>query len=199
MSKPVKVLTIASWALLVVVMLALVGSGMLGRAELSKPVIGKVPAFSLVDQDGKPFTAGGLKGQVWAADFIFTRCQGPCPMMTSKMSQVQKVLADTPVRLASFTVDPEYDTAEILSAYAARTGAQTGHWSFVRGEYKAIQALARGMFIGVQPATADQPIMHATYFLLVDGEGNLYGPYNGEDDLGWRELSADARKLTGKR
>src|ERR1041384_1735526 len=47
--------------------------------------IGPLPDFSLVDQNNHPVTLADLKGQVWVADFFFTKCTGACPMMTAHM------------------------------------------------------------------------------------------------------------------
>ena len=58
------------------------------------PVIGEIPAFNLVDQDSSRFTLENVKGNVWLADFIFTTCSGPCPIMTERMSMVQHDLLD---------------------------------------------------------------------------------------------------------
>jgi cytochrome oxidase Cu insertion factor (SCO1/SenC/PrrC family) len=39
------------------------------------------PSFSFPDQTGKVLASTDLKGKVWVADFIFTRCAGQCPML----------------------------------------------------------------------------------------------------------------------
>ena len=59
------------------------------REEAPKlPKISRISDFKLTDQDGKPFGFENLKGKVWAVNFIFTRCQGPCPLMTEKMAEL---------------------------------------------------------------------------------------------------------------
>jgi hypothetical protein len=78
----------------------------------------QVPAFQLTDQTGKSITLEDLKGKIWAANFIFTRCKGPCPITVLRMqdlnTKLKKVRGN--VELVTFTVDPEYDTPEILKA-----------------------------------------------------------------------------------
>jgi protein SCO1/2 len=70
------------------------------------------PQFTFTAQDGKSVSTGDFKGKIWVANFIFTRCAGPCPMMTSRMAEVNQALGTkaTDVELVSITVDPEYDT-----------------------------------------------------------------------------------------
>ena len=80
------------------------------------PIIGQLPEFNLVDQKGQPFSLQDVKGSVWLADFIFTTCLGPCPIMTERMRMVQRDLQDMEnLKFVSFTVNPDYDTPDVLS------------------------------------------------------------------------------------
>ena len=60
------------------------------KKEPVLPVIGEIPSFHLVDQNDDKFTLQNMEGKVWLADFIFTTCAGPCPIMTERMKIVQK-------------------------------------------------------------------------------------------------------------
>jgi len=79
---------------------------------------GTVPAFQLTNQNGQPFGSPQLVGKIWIADFIYTTCPGPCPMISSRMSELQKPLEKTDVHLVSFSVDPGKDTPAVLRSYA---------------------------------------------------------------------------------
>src|SRR5690348_10031558 len=54
------------------------------RAKLPPPlpVLGTLPEFRFTNQYGQPFGSQELKGQVWIANFIFTRCPTVCPRFT---------------------------------------------------------------------------------------------------------------------
>src|SRR5256885_11343639 len=67
---------------------------------------GTVPEFVLMNQDGQNFGSAQLRGKIWIADFIYTTCPGPCPMLSTRMSELQKPLEKTDVHLVSFSVDP---------------------------------------------------------------------------------------------
>ena len=54
----------------------------------SLPVIGAVAGFMLTNQDGKATTLADLTNRVWVADIIFTRCAGPCPVITGRMKSL---------------------------------------------------------------------------------------------------------------
>src|SRR5215217_5286728 len=85
---------------------------------------GTVPTFQLTNQNGQPFGSGQLAGKIWIADFIYTTCPGPCPMISGRMSELQKPLAKSDVHLVSFSVDPVKDTPAVLRDYAAKLQAQ---------------------------------------------------------------------------
>jgi protein SCO1/2 len=83
-----------------------------------------VPPFNLTERSGKTITNKDLMGKIWVADFIFTTCPGPCPLITASMAKLQDAVAHDPqVQLVTFTVDPQNDTPAVLAAYADKFGA----------------------------------------------------------------------------
>jgi cytochrome oxidase Cu insertion factor (SCO1/SenC/PrrC family) len=157
-----------------------------------------VPEFRLIDQNGKPFTRKDLAGKVWIADFVFTQCAGPCPLMTLSMADFQKELAGVPVQFVSISVDPAHDTPEVLKKYAAVMKADEKNWTFATGESEQIFGLAAGMKIAASPADAQNSIIHAEKFILVDEKGWIRGYYFFKDGEKRKELIEEARRLTGK-
>jgi protein SCO1 len=135
------------------------------------PVIRAVPDFTLTDQDGKIVTKDDLRGKIWIADFIFTRCQGPCPLMTARMLEMQRALVKAPeIKLVSVTVDPEHDTPEVLKAYAAANKADPERWKFLTGDKAVIEKLVTEGFMQHLAEENGEPV-HGTMFLVVDGNG----------------------------
>ncbi len=156
------------------------------RRAAMPPVYGRITDFKLIDQDGKNVTLKDLLGSVWVADFVFTRCAGPCPIMSSRMAELQKSLEGVDgVRLVSVSVDPEYDRPELLRHYAKRYGARPGVWIFLTGDRKQIfEMITKDFKLGVSEAgrnPAEQPIIHGTHFVLVDGNGQIRGYYGVAD------------------
>src|SRR5882757_7931740 len=85
------------------------------------PVFGQIPQFELTAQTGMPFDSREIDGHVWVANFVFTTCPGPCPMMSHHMHGIQEATAATAgIKLISFTVDPAHDTPPVLAEYARR-------------------------------------------------------------------------------
>ena len=158
------------------------------------PTLFQAPVFELIDQDGNKFTDAQLKGRPWIACFVFTHCAGPCPMMFSKMSGMQKAAADADVKLVSFTVDPTRDTPEVLKEKAKQLDAQPGRWVFLTGDEKSIDSVARGM-LQARPGPGDAPLMHSTKFLLFDATNHCRGRYDSGDDAEMTKLTKDAAEL----
>jgi protein SCO1/2 len=92
-----------------------------------------------------------LLGHVWIANFIYTRCATECPLMSNQMARFQEALAaERDVRFVSVTVDPEYDTPEVLTRYAQSFAAQPQRWLFLTGDKTATYRLVReGFRLGV--------------------------------------------------
>ncbi|MBA2433308.1 MAG: SCO family protein [Chthoniobacterales bacterium] len=158
---------------------------------------GHVPSFQLTNQEGQPFGSEQLQGKIWIASFIFTTCPGPCPMISSRMSGLQKPLKNTDVHLVSFTVDPETDTPEVLREYAAKLKARPGHWDFLTGQQEYIFELMRNGFklaVGEGDEDSGGPI-HTTRAVLVDRTGAIRGYYDMTAGDVPTKLAADAHHL----
>ncbi len=167
------------------------------RPAAALPDYGALPAFSLIDQQGRSVTREDLAGSVWVADFIFTRCAGQCPRMSAQMASLQAAFSQAPqLRLVSFTVDPVHDTPAVLDAYARRFGAGE-QWRFVTGPREAITALATaGFHLGAgSDETLDALMTHSVRFALVDARGHLRGTYDAADETAIRRLTEEARRL----
>ncbi|MFM8719296.1 MAG: SCO family protein [Chthoniobacterales bacterium] len=142
------------------------------RRDVEKlPVMRAVPDFTLTDQDGNTVTRDDLRGKIWIADFIFTRCKGPCPLMTARMLEMQRALLKTPdVKLVSISVDPEHDTPAVLKAYAEANFAEPGRWKFLTGDKTVIEKVVTEGFMQHLDEENGEPV-HGTMFLVVDGNG----------------------------
>jgi protein SCO1/2 len=184
-NNPTKKVEWAVWGGLAVIIAAVGGAfawSKLHEAAKPMPVIGQVPAFSLTGQNNEPVSMASLRGQVWVADIIFTRCPGPCAKMTREFAKLQAALPTGGARLVTFTSDPDYDTPAKLKDYAAKFGADTNRWWFLTGEKKQIRSLAVNdlKFVVVEKEAKDREVpedlfIHSTWFVIVDKQGRLRG------------------------
>ena len=175
----------------------------LWRAEINRlaarnvPEYGQVPAFHLTNQDGRPFGSPNLANKIWIADFIFTSCPGPCPMISSRMSELQKPLEKSDVHLVSVSVDPDKDTPQVLRTYAEKLHAQPGRWDFLTGSKSAIYDLSqKGFKLAVADGNNETGMpVHSTRMILVDRKGRIRGYYDATAVDAVTKLVADTKHL----
>jgi protein SCO1/2 len=158
---------------------------------------GTVPPFQLVNQNGQPFGSAQLTGKICIADFIFTSCPGPCPLISTRMSELQKPLEKTDVHLVSFTVDPETDTPEVLRGYAEKLHAEPKRWDFLTGPEAAIYKLSHGGFkLAISDGSDAEGIpVHSTRMVLLDRHGQIRGYYDALAPDAMTKLLADTNHL----
>ena len=154
------------------------------RAATELPKLGKVPEFSLTERSGKTVGLKDLLGHVWVADFIFTSCSGPCPLLSRHMARLQKNDQLNGLRLVSISVDPTRDTPEVLRTYAERYGASPDRWWFLTGPLAQIQSLVGDGFHLPMQAAGDgtAEVLHSTRIALIDPEGQIRGYYDVLDE-----------------
>jgi protein SCO1/2 len=161
------------------------------------PAYGSAPNFDLVNQDAQAFGSKQLAGRIWVADFIFTTCRGPCPIVSTRMSELQKPLAKSDVHLVSFSVDPETDTPPVLREYADKLRKEPYRWDFLTGSKDTIASISRdGFKLGI--SDAEQPgsgPVHSTRFVLVDRRGTIRGYYDALAADSVTKLLADTQHL----
>lgn len=169
---------------------------------LSPPVLLAAPEFELIDQSAESFGTRQLKGKVWIANFVFTRCAGPCPVMTSHMAALQFELAGHPqwndIRLLSISVDPDYDTPAVLAERARIALADPEHWRWLTGARQQVWTLISEGFklpVGEDAANPDMPILHSQKFVLVDRRGNIRGYYDALTEYGREDLTRHLQQV----
>lgn len=95
--------------------------------------------LEVIDQDGNRlrFYDDVLKGKVVAINFIFTNCQGACPLMTQNLSMVRDMLGvelGTDIHFVSISIDPVRDTPAAMKEFAETHRADQDGWRFVTGD-----------------------------------------------------------------
>lgn len=168
----------------------------------------KVPSFAFTDQNGKAITDQTYKGKVYVVEFFFTTCTSICPIMTESMKQVQNEFqTNAEVGIASFSIDPTFDTPEILKKYADQRQITKPQWHLLSGDKEEIFKLANtgfNLYVAQMPDSPDG-FEHSGYFALVDQEGyircrndengNPIIYYDGLKDEDVKMLIEDIKKL----
>lgn len=169
--------------------------------------VGPVPAFKLTDQNNKSITEKDYLGKVYVVEFFFSTCPTICPIMNQNMLLLQQEFYGNPeFGIASITINPEYDTPQVLKQHAEHLGVKHYNWHFLTGQRDYIFDLAKSfkLYAGVNPEAAGG-FEHSGMFALIDKEGRIrcrkdtYGNpilyYDGLEDSGVKALKEDIKKL----
>jgi len=165
--------------------------------------LGPVADFSFTERSGKTIRLADLKGQVWVASFLFTRCCTGCPRISADLLQLQKDLPEGAV-IVSFSVDPEYDTPTVLKAYADSLGADPKRWLFLTGKQDEIYRLIKDSFhLGVEQnkgeaRTKGNEVTHSNRLVVVDRVGHIRGwDFDGTNPDDLPRLKQRIKELVG--
>jgi len=95
--------------------------------------------LELINQDGETvrFFDDVLKNKVVVINFIFTNCEGACPLITHKLTLVRDRMEGqigNPLRFVSLSLDPARDTPAALKEFAKTHHADHDGWVFLTGK-----------------------------------------------------------------
>ena len=126
--------------------------------------IGPAPEVELTDAQGRPFRLADLRGRAVVVSFIYTTCNGTCPLTTAALDRVRSALKarhlwGDRVAFVSITLDPERDTPEVLRRYASIYRAEPSRWHFLTGPPEKVRAVLKAwdMWARVGPSGRDRP------------------------------------------
>jgi protein SCO1/2 len=168
------------------------------------PVLGQVPPFRLVDELGKPFGSEDLRGLVWVAGMVSSRCDGTCAAVAATMGRIQgrmRQLAPA-FRLVAFTVAPGHDTPELLRGLARAHHANPRTWTFLGGSPDEVRrTLVDGLHAQPDPGPGTVPgeLFHGPMLVLVDAQGQRRGAYDSASPASVDALVRDAALLINRR
>lgn len=158
----------------------------------------EVPDFKLIDQNGKRFSFHQYRGRIVVLTFIYTRCPLPdyCPLMTDNFAEIEKALKSEPetygkTRLLSITLDPEYDSPQVLREYGARHSAGSTQWDFATGTKDEVKQIAT--YFGMQYWRDGDQVVHSLRTAIVGADGRLVKLYRGNE---WKPVEI-LRELPG--
>jgi protein SCO1/2 len=176
------------------------------KADLE--VIGKVKDFEFINQHGDTISNKDYEGKVYVAEFFFTTCPTICPVMNTNMVEIQNTFYGNPdFGIASFTINPEHDTPEVLKEYASKYKITSPYWHFLTGDIDDIYRLANegfNLYVG-KNADVEGGFEHSGFFALIDKQGNIrsrkdeFGNpivyYDGLEEKSLNMLKDDIAKL----
>ena len=147
----------------------------------------EIPDVKLVNQDGRPFNTHSLKGRSAVITFVYTRCPMPdqCPLLSANFAQLNAEFGRHPgmrekAHLLSVTLDPEFDTPEVLKGYgAAYAGGKFEDWDFATGDPAEVRRFAE--FFGLVYKAEGGQVTHSLRTAVVAADGTFYKLYRGNE------------------
>jgi protein SCO1/2 len=152
-----------------------------------------VPAFSLIDQEGRAVSDQSLRGKVWVAAFFLSRCSDSCPMLTARMKSLQATL-DSRAMLVLFTMDPAHDTQEVLDDYAKKIGVDADRWRLLSGDRAQIVNLAAALRPDGR-STAAENLSHSDRLVLIDANGIVKASFDAKNPQDLERLRLESLAL----
>jgi protein SCO1/2 len=144
----------------------------------------RVPEFSFTNQYGKTITNKDYDGKVYVIEFFFSTCPTICPRMNNNLVTIQNTFKGFEnFGVASFTINPEYDTPEVLKTYAETYGITNTNWHLLTGDKAEIYKLANeGFYIyAAENSSIEGGFEHSGNFALIDKNGFIR---SRKDDFG---------------
>ena len=134
----------------------------------------KVPEFNFRNQDSLELGNSFFEDKVYVVEFFFTTCPTICPIMTESMLQIEEAFGDLDdFGIASFTINPVFDTPSVLKEYINVHGIKSKNWQMLTGNHDDIMKLANKGF-NLYAAMEDKApggFEHSGMFALVDKNG----------------------------
>ncbi|HEY8413592.1 MAG TPA: SCO family protein [Pyrinomonadaceae bacterium] len=164
----------------------------------------QVPNFALQNQDGKRIRLKDYRGKALLLTFIYTRCPLPdyCALMSNNFAQIDRQLQQDPnlyakTHLLSISIDPNYDTPQVLRSYGAahteRYQDETfQHWEFASGE----QVKEVAQFFGLRYFPDNDQIIHGLRTVIVAPDGKVAKVYSNNE---WKpeEVVEELKRVLG--
>lgn len=159
----------------------------------------KVPSFSFTNQNGKIISNKDYEGKVYVIEFFFTTCPTICPKMNANLVQIQNSFNGLEnFGVASFTINPENDTPEVLKAYANSYGITNPNWNLMTGDHMDIFRLANEGFnlYTAKDASVEGGFEHSGNFALIDKNGYLRSRVvNGNPVIFYNGMISESEKF----
>ncbi len=149
--------------------------------------------FQLTERSGESLDSDQLMGTPYLVSFFFSQCPSTCVQQNQKLMELQKEFQGENIRFLAITVDPEHDSPEVLTEYAARFGADPDQWLFLTGDLNHIRRVGAEMYF----LPVDKQL-HTERFILMDEHGKPAGKYLWSDERQFEKLQSKIQEMLSR-
>ncbi|WP_026897067.1 SCO family protein [Daejeonella oryzae] len=154
--------------------------------------------FQLTDQEGQSYSLKSDSSSITVVNFFFSRCPSFCKDMNKEMARVAGQFAgNSLVRFMSITVDPEFDTPEVLKKYSSGYNLPGEKWKFLTGNQDTIFQIARKDFLvdALKDTSSVNNFIHSPMLILLDPSKRIRGYYDSTNKAQVDLLSDEIKVL----
>lgn len=169
-------------------------------SKIETNMSGEVGAFEFIDQNSSTLSQEELAGDWWVAYFFYTNCRMVCPHTMTNIVNIQEELAQDNLMppIVGFSVEPDFDTPEVLQSYVKEHGATAENIRLLTGyDFSTIQKLSNDSFKTVldDGGPDDHAFAHSTSFFLINPQGEVVKWYDGLSQKDNKVLIEDLETL----
>ncbi len=144
-----------------------------------------IDSFEMTNQNDESFSTAQFNGEKpFLVSFFFATCPSICRDLNKQVAKLNDQLKKEDVAFVTITVDPERDTPEVLSRYAADFGAQSPRWSFLTDQQYKIKQVGEQMFRVEVVDMAN----HTDNIMLVDKWGKYRDRFKWDEPYDMKRL-----------
>jgi cytochrome oxidase Cu insertion factor (SCO1/SenC/PrrC family) len=157
-----------------------------------------LPRAILVNQNARPLQLqSAFAGRTTLLSFVFTRCPDRtlCPAISGKFAYLQAHLDPRKFALVEITLDPPYDSPEVLRRYGASYGANPAIWTLLTGTGSTVARLLDEFDVPSLRISPDN-YLHGDKLFIVTAQGRVGSIV---ETAAWdpRAVLAEAREIAG--
>jgi protein SCO1/2 len=129
-----------------------------------------------------------IKDKIVVISLMYAQCTGVCPIITSNLVKVQRLLGDRVGRdifFYSLTVQPEHDSPKVLKQYAKMHGVGPG-WNFLTGKPDDVDLVRRKLgFVDPNPEVDKDKTRHSGNVRYGNEPRCLWAMFQGQAKPEW--------------
>ncbi len=158
----------------------------------------KIPAVKFLTSTGDSLDLGTIKKQLIVVNFFFSRNNSPLKVMNEQLNSLnQEYKTNNIIRFISISVDPGFDTQDVLEKYASSIGAKPKKWDILVADTSVVYPLAKNQFYvnALKGSKSETDFTFSDQLILLDADHRIRGYYTGTSGDEVKRLSDEIKVL----
>lgn len=149
----------------------------------SRAAVGReLPDLAFRDEEGRPFTLGGLRGRPWLLVPVYSACSSVCPTVVQNLLPIvenaRELLGRDRFSVVVLGFDSAHDDPARMRAFARAQGADLPGWHFLSGDAKSVERLLEVIGFSFVPSAGG--FQHLAQVSLIGPDGRILRQIHGD-------------------